>query len=192
MRKHTRQTCTFESDLRAAIIRQKMGQPKLQNWFSWNQQMWDHQLHDFFVTTMVLDDQLPDEPDPGDTNCFSNSGPAGRDPRAQLRAILQHGGGVRLAYKLMTNDLHSNEKVLWVAEKASWDWYTNEIKHTRTPHTCSTVPCPYGDGVGIIRQFVHNVRKCIARLSIFEADGNPSRRKRSGDESSDDMLAHCK
>ena len=96
--------------------------------------MWDHQLHDFFATKMVFEDQLPDEPDPDETNCFSNSGPAGRDPRAQLRAILQHGGGVRLAYKLMTNDLHSNEKVLWVAEKASWDWYTKELTHTRTPH----------------------------------------------------------
>ena len=26
--------------------------------------MWDHQLNGFYVTKMVLEDQLPDEPDP--------------------------------------------------------------------------------------------------------------------------------
>ena len=111
----------------------KLGQPKLQNWFAWNQQMEDHQLRDFYATKMIFEDQLPDEPDPDETNCFSSSGPAGRDPRNQLRAILQHGGGIRLAYKLMTSELHLNEKVLWVAEKSSRDWYTKQLKEVVTP-----------------------------------------------------------
>ncbi len=111
----------------------KMGQPKLQNWFSWNQQMWDHQLKDFYATKMIFEDQFPDEPDPDETDPFGTSAPAGRDPRAQLRAIIQHGGGVRLAYRLMSRELHSNEKILWVAEKACWDWYSSEIINTKTP-----------------------------------------------------------
>ena len=111
----------------------KLGQPKLQNWFAWNQQMWEHQLHDFYPTKMIFEDQMPNEPDPDETNCFSSSGPGGRDPRKQLRAILQHGGGIRLAYKLMTSELHSNERIMFVAEKASWDWYTEQVTKVVTP-----------------------------------------------------------
>ena len=33
----------------------------------------------------------------------------------------------------MTSELHLNEKLLYVAEKASWDWYTKQVKEFVTP-----------------------------------------------------------
>ncbi len=108
----------------------KLGQPKLANWFSWNQQMHEHGLSDFFPTKMIFENHLPSEPDPDESNAFAG---AGRDARAQLRAMLQSGGGVRLAFKLMTSELHTNEKILYFAEKACWDWYTKQITTIKTP-----------------------------------------------------------
>ena len=38
-----------------------------------------------------------------------------------------------MAYKLMTSELHKNEQIMWVAEKAAWDWYTKEVTKVVTP-----------------------------------------------------------
>ena len=72
--------------------------------------MYDHQLRDFYATKMVFEDQLrcTEAEDPDSTDLFSRGGvAAGRNPRAQLSAILKQGGGVRLAYKLMSTELHT-------------------------------------------------------------------------------------
>ena len=109
----------------------KGAQPKQANWFAWNKQMNEHQLHDFYPTKMIFEDQLEGVADPDDVNYF-NAGTS-NDPRAQLRQIIQHGGGVRLAYKLMSSSLHENEKILYVCEKGCWDFYTDQITRVKTP-----------------------------------------------------------
>ncbi len=58
---------------------------------------------------------------------------AGVDPRQELQNILKGGGGIKLGYRLMKSALHDHVKIMWVAEKACWDWYTGEIEDTKTP-----------------------------------------------------------
>ena len=55
------------------------------------------------------------------------------DPRKELSAILKGGGGLKLGYRLMKNELHEYVRILWVAEKACWDWYTRQVLDIKSP-----------------------------------------------------------
>ena len=80
---------------------------------------------------MVFESILAAQPDPDETGNFETG--AGSDPRAQLQQMLKSGGGINLAYKLMKADLDMHVRILWVAEKACWDWYTHQIKSVKLP-----------------------------------------------------------
>ena len=75
---------------------------------------------------MVLEADLDDEPDPDTSGCDFETG-AG-NPQRQLQAILKQGGGLCLAYKLMKEKLQTHVIILWVAEKACWDYYTAQVE----------------------------------------------------------------
>jgi len=108
----------------------KGGQPKLSNWFSWNSKAHE-EIKDFWPTKMVFESVLASQPDPDDSGDFETG--AGSDPRAQLQQMLKSGGGINLAYKLLKTDLDKHVRILWVAEKACWDWYTHQIKSVKLP-----------------------------------------------------------
>ena len=109
---------------------QKLGQPKVSNWFAWNG-MAKEQMPEFHATKCVFASTFTDDPDP-DEDHGSFEKPT-NDPKAQLQAIVKGGGGVRLAYSLMKTDLQKHVKIMYVAEQASWTWYTTEIKENKTP-----------------------------------------------------------
>ena len=80
---------------------------------------------------MIFEDQLhgvAEDPDEMDYFNLDNA----RDARAQLQAIVKSGGGVPLAYKLMSTAHHQNEKIMYVAEKACWDWYTEQTTKVKS------------------------------------------------------------
>ncbi len=52
----------------------------------------------------------------------------GKDPKAQLQAILKGGGGLGLAFKLMKSSLIQHVRIKYTAEQACWTWYTDEVK----------------------------------------------------------------
>ena len=107
----------------------KMGQPKVSNWFAWNDMAHDL-MREFHATKCVFERQLQPQDDPDDGNPFDS---IGTDPKAQLQAIVRSGGGLHLAYKLMKTDLLRHMKILYTLENACWDWYTAELKNTKTP-----------------------------------------------------------
>ena len=45
----------------------------------------------------------------------------------------QVDGGINLAYKLMSTALRDHCRLLLVASKACWDWYTHQVKHVKSP-----------------------------------------------------------
>ena len=73
---------------------------------------------------MVFEDQLHGVEDPDEMDYFNLDN--NRDARAQVQAMVKDGGGVPLAYKLMSTAHHQNEKIMYVSEKACWDWYTEQ------------------------------------------------------------------
>ena len=112
----------------------KGGQPNNSNWISWNTKA-HLEIRDFWATRMVFESVLAKQSDPDDSGNFETG--AGSDPRAQLQQMLKSGGGINLAYKLMKTDLDTHVRILWVAEKACWDWYTRQIKKATQPKdTC--------------------------------------------------------
>ena len=54
-------------------------------------------------------------------------------PQTQLSAILQRGGGLQLAYKLMKSGLDTHTRILFFAEQGCWNHYTDEVTNTKTP-----------------------------------------------------------
>ena len=143
----------------------KLGSPKASNWFAWHKQMYEHGLDDFYATKMIFEDQLPNEPDPDANNCFASCGPARqhRAAAAQLQGILKAGGGIRLAYKLMSDELHQNEKILYVAEQSSWSWYTTELEDTKTPQQAVHYSVRMSEGRWMAEQHVAKTFELVCR-----------------------------
>ena len=60
---------------------------------------------------MVYESQLSGEvSDPSEDRCFGIG--VGVDPRSELQAILRNGGGLKLAYKLMKDELYDHVKIM--------------------------------------------------------------------------------
>ena len=118
------QQLIYSEVLQLTSFTKQLGQPKVSNWFAWNGMAKTH-IREFnaakciYASLCVKDADL-DEDGPFDSVC--------KDPKAQLQAILKGGGGVGLAFKLMKTDLNKCVKILYVAEKACWSWYTKEIE----------------------------------------------------------------
>ena len=66
----------------------------------------------YVYETQLSPDQIDNEED---NEQFSISPSA--DPRKQLRAILAHGGGLPLVYKVMSDGLLSHTRILFYTEK---------------------------------------------------------------------------
>ena len=119
----------FNAVLEMKSFTQKLGQPKVSNWFAWNA-MAKVQIPEFNGTKCVFSSVYTDEEDP------DLDGPFDRptsDPRAQLQAILKSGGGLALAHRLMKSELQQHTKILYVMEQPAWTWYTHEIENNKTP-----------------------------------------------------------
>ena len=122
------QLAIFYEVIQLTSFNNKLGQPKVSNWFAWNS-MAKTQIREFNATKCIsasscIEDADHDEDGPFDSAC--------KDPKAQLQAILKGGGGIDLAFKLMKTDLNKCVKILYVAEKACWTWYTTEIKQSKS------------------------------------------------------------
>ena len=114
----------------------------MQNWFAWH--LAAHtQMEESFPTKYVFETQLsPDQFDNEEDNEQFSISPSA-DPRKQLRAILAHGG-LPLVYKVMSDGLLSHTRILFYAEKACWDYYTEHGTNLTTPLdaiTCSIALC---------------------------------------------------
>ena len=55
------------------------------------------------------------------------------DPRNELQKILKNGGGLKLGYRLMMDGLLDHIRIMYIAEKSCWDYYTAELKFVKTP-----------------------------------------------------------
>ena len=84
----------------------------MQNWFAWNSSAKTH-MTEYHATKYVFETQMqPDQVRDCDNQIFSISPAA--DPRQQLRAILSHGGGLPLAYSLMSDGLIAHTRILYL------------------------------------------------------------------------------
>ena len=81
--------------------------PKLGRWFSWNDCAAE-QICEFWVRKMILEATFNEVQDPDiDATSFDDINSVGRakSAAAELATMIKLGGGLKLAYKLMTTDL---------------------------------------------------------------------------------------
>ena len=118
----------FHPDLRTIETRPE--ESKQGRWFSWNASAHPH-LREFIATKMIIEEMLNvpgasfQDPDDARVKFDDLSGACkANSPQRQLSKLRQHGGGFQLCYRLMSYDLHLVCKIIVVATKACWDYYT--------------------------------------------------------------------
>ena len=109
--------------------------PKLGRWLSWNQCA-EEQICEFWVGEMILEGTFKDVPDPDlDATSFGDIRKVGqsKSAAAQLAEMRRLGGGLKLAYRLMTTQLLECAKILQVVTRSSWTWYAHPNKTVKSP-----------------------------------------------------------
>ena len=85
---------------------------------------------------MALEDQYKDMDDPDEALvAFSDvlRAATAKTPQAELAQLKAANGGLRLALRLMTTELWTHAKILYIATRACWSWYAKQVKNITTP-----------------------------------------------------------
>ena len=136
--------------------------------FVWCYQ-WSPHTHKWasHVHVLVFESQMQDQTDPDDCGSFEIG--AHVDPRQELQAILKNGGGLKLGYRLMKEALHRHVCIMSVVENACWDWYTEEIKSTKSPKDHLKRICVLtGDGWAAEPHLFATFRKTLSELESLQ------------------------
>ena len=115
---------------------------KLGRWFSWNGCA-KQQLNEYWACKMLLENHMQGRRDPMQD---PDEEPVGFDdlqaaaraktPAAELAKLKAANGGLRLAYKLMTEKLLHIAKVLYITTRSYWTWYAQQVQRVRSPKDC--------------------------------------------------------
>ncbi len=122
--------CTLNSFTKHADI------VKLGRWFSWNSAA-HSQMCEFHAAKMLYEAFLKDSANPdSDEIAFDDLKAAAsrKSVAADLRKLRSAGGGLALAWRLMSSQLLQCVKILYVVTRGCWSWYTAEVKEVKTPH----------------------------------------------------------
>ena len=88
-------------------------------------------------------------------------------------------GGFRLAYQLMSSDLYTYSKVLYIVLRPLWSWYVDQVKKVKTPKHGLTELLDLDEGRWMLDpQFgdlVTNSLHCSASLSYMEVQAANSK-----------------
>jgi hypothetical protein len=125
------------SDLRT--IRRRVEVSKLGRWFSWNGAAIEH-LPCFSALKMILEDFLDAQGmqvgDPDEARLSFDQikeAAKAKTPQAQLSQLRRCGGGLQLAYRVMSTQMMMLCRMVLIATKACWDWYTFHTTLVQTP-----------------------------------------------------------
>ena len=111
-------------------------------WFSWNGCARE-QLPEFHIQKMLLEHHLDAGPcssagqdrDPDDCETAFDDLKAAARPQthqAELAKMKAANGGFKLAYQLMSSDLYTYSKVLYIVLRPLWSWYADQVTRVRT------------------------------------------------------------
>ena len=112
--------------------------------------------------------------DPDDSGvAFDNLEAAARakTPQAELAQLKAANGGFKLAYRLMTSQLYDYAKVLYTVTKPLWNWYSDQVKHVKSPKEGLAELAALGDGAWMrdpqLADLVANALHSAASLSYM-------------------------
>ncbi len=101
-------------------------------WFSINQVF--EELHqEFWAFRMILRHSQGDGPPDVLESVEDPARLMHKDPKKELQALKSSAGGLVLAERLLTPWLHNRIRIYCYGTKACWTWYTEQVKHVKTP-----------------------------------------------------------
>ena len=158
-------TALFNNTINLVSFNNKGPVPKASRWYAW----WgSHDFHppDVYGLKMVFESYLDLTPAMDfDFSTFN----AARSPEAEIRALKAQGGGLRLAYKLITPHLDFHARGLYIAGKASWHAHSQKAIHIKSPMGAlkNFVKMAEGDWNGEIVQIVETALRSPTNLKFL-------------------------
>jgi hypothetical protein len=104
--------------------------PKMMRWFSVNA-LWEEQKGDFWALKLILQHMSSSEDGP-QAEDFDPGAVMEGNPKKELAALKGKYGGLALAEKLITPWLRSRARLYVTATRASWTWYTHQVKTVKS------------------------------------------------------------
>ena len=172
--------------------------PKLSRWFSWNQSC-EEQVPEFRVLRMVLKHWLghaADKLDPNDAvesrelkmaaKATQKSDGTKESLRSEFSRLKQNlGGGLKLAYYLMSDRLLQIVRLIAAATRPTWTWYADTVKSVKSAEDTVKQTTKLQKSWASDNHLVETAAVLTARspevVSLFE-DPDLSRFKDSGDK----------
>jgi hypothetical protein len=108
---------------------------KMGSWFSWHRGA-SQQIPEFHATKMLFESHLSADVEDPDIECdFEDLANVSKSasPQEELRKLRAVGGGLSLAYKIMTSVLLHIVKVMYIVSLATWEWYVWHIENLKSP-----------------------------------------------------------
>ena len=179
------QQAIFDKACDCQSIRNRGEQCKSGRWFSWNASAAKN-LPDFFVWKMVLESYLSGprqlvDPDSSQIEFHDIAAAAKETPKASFLKLKDEGGGLLLAYRMMT---HGNMLWCWVivtVTKVLYDWYTAQTTEIKSPPAMLkynvTMALAWTHDAQFRLTFAHSLytprslRNCEVPVTICEPDG---------------------
>lgn len=126
--------------------------PKLSRWFSWNN-AYEEQAKEFRIFRMLLCHWLGGEAaklHPNDAQhkrelqALARSAAAGSAQEGTKQTLRQEfsklkqslGGGMKLAYHIMSNKLLQMTRLIAIATRPTWSWYSDAVKQIKSADDC--------------------------------------------------------
>ena len=172
--------------------------PKLSRWFSWNQSC-EEQVPEFRVLRMVLKHWLghaADKLDPNDAvesrelkmaaKATQKSDGTKESLRSEFSRLKQNlGGGLKLAYYLMSDRLLQIVRLIAAATRPTWTWYADTVKSVKSAEDTVKQTTKLQKSWASDNHLIETAAVLTARspevVSLFE-DPDLSRFKDSGDK----------
>ena len=102
-----------------------------------------------------------------------------KDYRKQLADLKRNGGGLELAYKLMSSMVYQYSVILFCVQHSCWNWYTYQVENIKTPqdhlHYLHEMAFGRWGAWSHLREMIHDTFYSIENLNwIGIANGDTS------------------
>jgi hypothetical protein len=110
--------------------------PKMGSWFSWMRTA-RAQIPEFHATKMLFESHVGGTVEDPEGSVVQiddlEAATKARTPQEELRRMRSLGGGIKLAYQLMTSSMLAACKVMYVVTLMAWQWYAKQIELVKSP-----------------------------------------------------------
>ena len=127
-------------------------------------------LENYLTGPGAADLEDPDGSEPG-LESFADVEAAAKksQPHAAIAKMREQGGGLKLAYKMMSLGLRNMIAVIYMVMQPLWDWYTAQVTGVKTPADALRYNIQMAAGWPNEPHLTHLLRHCFGRPASLKA-----------------------